>query len=92
MFFEEVLVNLLEGFLFGEDSTSFGLEMVVVIIAGGKYMKSALSLRQAGWAYALCHRGRALGASRGLNFGHHLRRVSITDKDTLTDCVDGPAQ
>ena len=39
MFFEEILIDLLEGSLLGEDSTSVGLQMVVVIIAGGK-MKS----------------------------------------------------
>lgn len=40
MFFEKVLVNLLDGFLLRENPTSVGLEMVVVIIAN----KSELSL------------------------------------------------
>ena len=34
VFFEEVLVDLFEGFLLRKNSTSVGLQMIVVIIAG----------------------------------------------------------
>ena len=46
MFFKEVLVDLLDGFLLRENPTPIGLQMVVVIIASKDEFSLGLAIEQ----------------------------------------------
>ena len=89
MFFKKALVDLLDGLFLGKNSTSVGLQMVVVIVASVK-VNSVVGSRWGNGMNALGHRRRAVGASRCLDFGHDLQALS--GRDRPVDSVYGPVR